>query len=203
MFSLSDLWYDIVGYSLIPVLASCRVKAEFQFTSGCGAVLAIDNNTICSIDPPNFLRRLLNEDKLQIASSTSKSIRVSFLHMLGTFTPLESPRSKTITISLGEEPSESVSGIASVMANLKLASSANASNFKSKVIRKSKDLANEYTSTIRLVSLKEKNTSVGLRGPWDGDTHRSVVVVNARLGPSVPRAVTVAAVSHSSHVSIV
>jgi len=144
---------------LTPVLASCHVKAGFQFTSDHGAVLAMDNDTISSIDFPGLLRRLLDEDKLR------NCVIVSEVHRTSSYARyLSSPRSKTIMIGLSADPP--VPGIASVKANFKWVSSANAGNFKSKV---NGNGTREYYPLFRLVSLKETDTSVGLRGSWHDD----------------------------------
>jgi len=67
-------------------------------------------------------------------------------------------------IGLSADPP--VPGIASVKAHFKWVSSVNAGNFKSKV----NDNGNrEYYPLFRLVSLKETDTSVGLRGSWHGN----------------------------------
>jgi hypothetical protein len=119
----------------------------------------MDNDTISSIDPPGFLRRLLDEDKLR------NCVIVSEVHRTSSYARyLSFPNSKTIMIGLSAEPP--VSGIASVNANFKWVSSTNAGNFKSKV---STSGNREYYPLFRLVSMKETDTSVGLRGSWHGD----------------------------------
>ncbi|KAF8908534.1 hypothetical protein CPB84DRAFT_1843431 [Gymnopilus junonius] len=48
---------DIAGQH--PTLAECSIKASFKFTTGQGAVLAMDNDTVLAINPAGKLLRLL------------------------------------------------------------------------------------------------------------------------------------------------
>jgi len=41
--------------------AQCEVKAAFKFSSGYGAVLVMENDTISTINPPGSTRRLLDD----------------------------------------------------------------------------------------------------------------------------------------------
>jgi len=84
----------------IPIPASCDVNAIIRFTSGCGAVLAMDNDAISSIDPTCFLQYLLDEDKLQ------NCVKFSEVHRTSSYARyLSSPTSsKTVTIGFGVDP---------------------------------------------------------------------------------------------------
>jgi hypothetical protein len=48
-----------------PVLMDCRIPGTFRFSSGQGAMLAMDNNTISTIDPPGSLCWLLVDSTMQ------------------------------------------------------------------------------------------------------------------------------------------
>jgi len=152
---------DISGSAggLTPALAQCSIKAGFEFSSDFGAVLAMDNDTISTIDPAGSLRRLLDD------SSLRDCVVVSEVHRCSSYARyLSSPRAKTITIGLNVQPS--VAGVASAEANLKWVRSTNTGNFKSRV---SASGDRDFCPLFRLVSLKETDTSVGLRGSWHGD----------------------------------
>ncbi|KAF9240016.1 hypothetical protein BU15DRAFT_74244 [Melanogaster broomeanus] len=140
-----------------PALAKCSIKAGFQFTSGCGAILAMNNDTISTIDPPGCLRRLLDEDELK------NRVIVSEVHRTSSYARhLSAPGAKSITIGLSAEP---LPGAVSAQADMKWVKSSDAGNFKSKV--NNKGAARAYYPLFRLVSLKETDASVGLRGPLD------------------------------------
>ncbi|KIJ63463.1 hypothetical protein HYDPIDRAFT_29275 [Hydnomerulius pinastri MD-312] len=140
-----------------PALAKCSIKAGFHFTSGCGAILAMDNDTISTIDPPGSLRRLLGEDVVQ------NRVIVSEVHRTSSYARyLSSPRAKRITIGLSVEPP--MPGVVSAQAHVKWVRSSAAGNFKSKVNQTGD---RDYYPLFRLVTLKETDTSVGLRGSSD------------------------------------
>ncbi|KAH7921892.1 hypothetical protein BV22DRAFT_1018462 [Leucogyrophana mollusca] len=142
-----------------PVLANCSIKAGFQFSSGSGAVLAMNNDTITTIDPAGCLRRLLDDETLR------DCVVVSEVHRCSSYARyLSSPNTKSITMGLSVEPP--VSGVASAKADVKWVRSTTTGNFKSKV---DKSEARVFYPLFRLVSLKETATAVGLRGSWDGD----------------------------------
>src|SRR5437016_6726985 len=48
-----------------PALVSCKAKAAFKFGSGGGAIVAMNNDTISTIDSPGKLRRLLDEERMK------------------------------------------------------------------------------------------------------------------------------------------
>jgi hypothetical protein len=143
-----------------PVFAQCKVKAAFKVSSDRGAVLVMDNDVISTIDPPGCLRRLLDEKTMRGCVIVSQTHRCSSYARF-----LTSKGGQSIAIGLAVEPP--VSGVVSVDVNAKWIRSSSAGNFKSKV-NKSGHL--DYYPLFRLVSLKDKDTSSGLRGELeDGD----------------------------------
>ncbi|KAF8130952.1 hypothetical protein K438DRAFT_2132518, partial [Mycena galopus ATCC 62051] len=48
-----------------PLIGKCEATAAFEFKSGRGAVLAMENETITSINPPGALRRLLKDPSMR------------------------------------------------------------------------------------------------------------------------------------------
>ncbi|TFK52884.1 hypothetical protein OE88DRAFT_1711746 [Heliocybe sulcata] len=146
--------------SQTPVLAQCSVKAGFKFSSSqSSAVLAMDNDTISTIDPPGSLRRLLDDARMR------DSVIVSEVHRCSSYARyLSSPHTGNVFIGLSAEPP--VPGIASVEAHAKWVRSTVTGNFKSRV---NKPGDRQFCPLFRLVSLKETDTAVGLRGSWDGE----------------------------------
>ena len=141
-----------------PAFVQCKVKAGFRVTSNRGAILVMDNDVISTIDPPGCLRRLLDEKAMQGCVIVSQTHRCSSYARL-----LTAKGGKTVAIGLNIEPP--VSGVASATADAKWVRSSNAGNFKSKVNKSSN---RDYYPLFRLVSLRDKDTSTGLRGELEG-----------------------------------
>lgn len=148
---------DVAAGGQTPALAQCKVKASFKFTSGQGAVLVMDNDTVSTIDPPGVLRRLLDDESMKglvIVSEAHKSS--SFARLL------TAEGTSNIAIGLSVEPP--VSGAVSGTADAKWVRSSSAGNFKSKV---NKDGKRVFTPLFRLVSLDDREVSTGMRGGDD------------------------------------
>jgi len=134
-----------------PALAKCNVKAAFDFSSGIGAALVMDNDTISTIDPPGCLRRLLEEETMK------GRVIVSEVHRTASYARLLTSKSaKSVAIGLSAEPP--VANTVSAKVDAKWTCSSNVGNFKSKVIKERK-----FTPLFRLVSLKEGPVSTGFR----------------------------------------
>lgn len=159
----------MVRYSLISVLASCQVKARFQFTSGWGAVLAIDNDTITSIDPPWLTWapawwKQAAKLRHRLRSPSESHVFMCLVHFLS---QLEDHYYQL-------EYELPVSGVASVKANLKWVSSSNADNFKPKVNKKSQ------TRILSVIRTKESVVCVEHGWRYPMLSTRSVTMINVR-----------------------
>jgi len=137
-------------------IAECKVKAAFSMTSGRGAILAMENDTISTIDPPGRLRRLLDSEELQ------GQVVVSEVHRCSSYARyLAFEGGRTVSLGLGaSDPATQ----ASASAEAKWMCSGKAGNFKSNV---AKGGERNFYPLFRLVSLAEKDVSTGLRGELD------------------------------------
>ncbi|GBE85988.1 hypothetical protein SCP_0805120 [Sparassis crispa] len=144
--------------SQTPALAHYDVKARYHFSSNGGAILAMQNDSISRIDPPGKLRRLLDEERMH------DCVIVSEVHHCSSYARYLSSRgTKDVVIGLSAEPA--IPGIAAAHAHLEWVHSATTGNFKSKV---SLNGSRDFCPLFRLVSLKDSDVSVGLRGASDG-----------------------------------
>jgi hypothetical protein len=118
----------------------------------------MDNDIITTIDPPGCLRRLLDDKTMQ------GCVIVSQVHRCSSYARLLTAKGgKSVAIGLNVEPP--VSGVVAATADAKWVRSSSAGNFKSKV---NKSGNRDYYPLFRLVSLKDKETSSGLRGELEG-----------------------------------
>ncbi|KAA1475520.1 hypothetical protein DENSPDRAFT_428631 [Dentipellis sp. KUC8613] len=138
----------------VPGFASCKVKGAFKFTSGAGAVLTMQDETITTIDPPGSLRRLLNDERMR------GFVIVSEVHRCSSYVRyLSSPTTKSIAIGLSADAP--TPGAPGGNVDAKWVRSTATGNFKAKV---GKEGTRNYYPLFRLVSVKETQTSTGLRG---------------------------------------
>jgi hypothetical protein len=114
----------------------------------------MDNDVITTVDPPGCLRRLLDDKTMRGCVIVSQAHHCSSYARL-----LTSKGGKSFTIGLSVEPP--VSGVVAATADAKWVRSSSAGNFKSKV---NKNGNRDYYPLFKLVSLKDDNTSSGLRG---------------------------------------
>jgi len=146
------------NHSQTPVLAQCSIKASYKFSSGQGAVLVMERDTISTVDPPGSLRRLLEEPSLR------DLVVVSEVHSSSSYARLLTTQTgATVTVGLCAKPPVDA---ASVSADASWVRSSNAGNFKSRVVKKG---TREFYPLFRLVSLKEEAISTGLRDFDDRD----------------------------------
>ncbi|KZP30253.1 hypothetical protein FIBSPDRAFT_726090 [Athelia psychrophila] len=137
-----------------PALAQCTVSAGFKTSSGRGAILAMENDTVTSIDPPGSLRRLLDEKSMQ------GCVVVSQVHRCSKFARLLTAKdSHSVALGLSVEPP--VSGVVDAKLDAKWVRSSSTGNFKSKV---GKDGKRDYYPLFKLVSMTDQSTSSGMRG---------------------------------------
>jgi hypothetical protein len=148
---------DVAAGGQTPVFAQCKVNAAFKFSSSYGAILVMDTDTISTIDPPGSLRRLLDDESMRGCVIVSEAHRCSSFARL-----LTAKDGGSVAIGLSVQPP--ISGVVSATANANWVRSSQAGNFKSKV---NKNGSRDFYPLFRLVSIKEKDTSTGLRGGLD------------------------------------
>jgi len=142
-----------------PALATCGVKASFKFSSGSGAILAMENDTITTIDPPGSLRLLMDRTEML------DKVVVSEVHSCAAYARyLGTPSVKSVAIGLSAQPP--VANVGSVDVEAKWVRSTSSGNFKARV-NKSGDRT--YYPLFRLVSLKDEGVSNGLRSGMDDE----------------------------------
>ena len=141
-----------------PALVSCKAKGAFKFVSGRGAIIAMNNDTISTIDSPGKLRRLLDEEKIK------GLVIVSEVHRCSSYARfLATENGATVALGLSVQvPGDS----ASANLDAKWVRNSSAGNFKARVNATGK---RDFYPLFRLVSLTEGDVSTGLRGELDED----------------------------------
>ncbi|KAF8130407.1 hypothetical protein K438DRAFT_1643937 [Mycena galopus ATCC 62051] len=135
-------------------LAQCKVKAAFKFSSGRGAVLAMESPMITTIDPPGALKPLLEDPSMR------GMVVVSEVHSCSSYAHLLSAnKSGALTLGLQVEPP--VPGTASARITKTWVRQGSSGNFKSQVNTKGE---RTFYPLFRLVSLSEEEMSTGI-GP--------------------------------------
>ncbi|KAJ7137945.1 hypothetical protein C8R44DRAFT_695178 [Mycena epipterygia] len=146
-----DLSVSVGG--ITPAITQCKVKGAFKFSSGRGAILVMEKDTISLIDPPGALRRLLKDPSMR------GMVIVSEVHCCSSYARmLTAQEGSTIALGLSVEPP--VSGVASAAANATWVRNVSSGNFRSRVNTKGD---RKFYPLFRLVSITEKATSTGLR----------------------------------------
>jgi len=107
-----------------PALVSCKAKSAFKFVSGRGAIIAMDNDTIYTIDSPGKFRRLLEEEKVK------DRVLVSQVHRCSSYARFLTTEDGA-TVALGVSVADPVSNSAAVDA--KWVRNSGVGNFKTKV----------------------------------------------------------------------
>jgi len=142
---------------LTPALISCKVKGGFKFMSGRGAIVAMYNSTIYTIESPGKFRRLLDEERIK------GLVIVSEVHRCSSYARfLATEDGATVALGLGVEAP--IDGMGTANMDAKWVRNSSAGNFKSNVNQNGK---REFYPLFRLVSLTEGNISTGLRGDLD------------------------------------
>ncbi|KAJ7138021.1 hypothetical protein C8R44DRAFT_340369 [Mycena epipterygia] len=119
-----DLSASVGG--IFPAIMQCNVKGAFKFSSGRGAILAMQNDRISLIDPPGALRRLLEDPSMR------GMVVVSEIHCCSSYARmLTAQAGSTIALGLSVEPP--VSGVASATANATWVRNVSSGNFRSRV----------------------------------------------------------------------
>jgi hypothetical protein len=145
--------------SQMPALTSCKAKGAFKFVSGRGAIIAMYNDTIFTIDSPGKFRRLLDEEKVK------GLVIVSEVHRCSSYARFLAPEGGA-TVVLGLSVEGPIDNTASATLDAKWVRNSSAGNFKARVNATGK---RDFNPLFRLVSLTEGDVSTGLRGDLDED----------------------------------
>ncbi|KAJ6622965.1 hypothetical protein B0H10DRAFT_2337679 [Mycena sp. CBHHK59/15] len=154
-----------------PAIERFKVKRAFKFSSGRGAVLAMENDTISKIDPLGALRRLLEDNSMRDIVIVSEVHRCSAYARL-----LTTHANNTVALGLSVEPP--VSGLASTTTNATWVLSTASGYFRSQV---NKSGERDFYPLFRLVSLTDGAVSTGLGGELDDE---AVPALSAAEPPS-------------------
>ncbi|KAF9525427.1 hypothetical protein CPB83DRAFT_796373 [Crepidotus variabilis] len=140
-------------------LANLRLHAGFKLTSGRGAILAMEHETVTYLDRPGSLLKLLMSERLH------GRVIVSEVHQCSSYARyLVSEGGKTVSIGLGAEvPCPGAPGVSALG---EVAGSwycdAAVGNFKAKINQVGEKV---FCPLYRLVAVEERRPCVGLRGP--------------------------------------
>ncbi|KAJ7901128.1 hypothetical protein B0H14DRAFT_3738919 [Mycena olivaceomarginata] len=137
---------------LHPLVAQCNTKAVFKFSSGHGAVLAMENPMITIIDPPRGLRALLEDPSMR------NMVIVSEVHSCSSYARLLTTEEGG-TVTLGLRVGAPVPGIASASAIGTWVRHGTSGNFKTQVNPLGE---RAFYPLFRLVSRSEEQTSTGI-----------------------------------------
>ncbi|KAJ7910546.1 hypothetical protein B0H13DRAFT_2486442 [Mycena leptocephala] len=135
-----------------PALAKCTIKGAFRFSSGRGAILAMENAMITIIDPPGTLKCLLDDPSMRGV------VVVSEVHSCSSYARLLSAEGRGI-VALGLRVEPPISGIASAGATATWVRNVTSGNFKSGANTEGE---RSFYPLFRLVSLSEEATSTGI-----------------------------------------
>ncbi|KAJ7706743.1 hypothetical protein B0H17DRAFT_918412 [Mycena rosella] len=141
------------GSGILLAITQCRIKGAFKFSSGRGAILVMENDTISVIDPPGAVRRLLEDHSMR------GFVVVSEVHRCSSYARLLTDQEGS-TVALGLSVDLPAVGVASAAANTTWVRSVTSGNFRSQINRKGD---RTYYPLFRLVSLTEEATAMGTR----------------------------------------
>jgi hypothetical protein len=151
----SGIIFDLLDRlsSQTPALISCKAKGAFKFVSGRGAIIAMKNDTIYTIDSPGKFRRLLDEERMR------GLVIVSEVHRCSSYARfLATEDGATVALGLNfEEPAGNITS----ENNAKWVRNSSAGNFKSRVNMTGR---RDFYPLFRLVALAEGDISTGLEG---------------------------------------
>lgn len=143
-----------------PAIVQCKVTAAFKFSSGRGAILVMENETMSIIDPPGALTRLLDDPSMRGA------VVVSEVHRCASYARfLSAQEDSTITLGLRVQPP--VPGIASAAATATWVRSGTSGTFKSQANKKGD---RTFYPLFRLVSRGEESTAMTIGGSLRNDS---------------------------------
>ncbi|KAJ7773158.1 hypothetical protein B0H16DRAFT_1305005 [Mycena metata] len=138
-----------------PTVGHCKATVVFKFSSGRGAILAMENTTTTIIDPPGALKQLLDDP------SMCNTVVVSEVHACSSYARLLTTKAdNTVVLDLTVEPA--ISGVVSSSATAKWVRHGTSGYFKSQV---NKQGDRTFYPLFRLVSRSEQSTSTGIGTP--------------------------------------
>ena len=143
-----------------PALISCKTKGAFKFVLGPGAIIAMNNDTIYTIDSPGKLHRLLEEEGVK------GRVIVSQVHRCSSYARFLATEDGA-TVALGLSVAVPVSNPVAVDA--KWVRNSGVGNFKTKV---NSNGQRDFYPLFKLVSLAEGDITTLLRSRPDGDEER-------------------------------
>jgi hypothetical protein len=130
------------------------MKGAFKFSSGRGAILAMENAMITLVDPPGALKYLLDDPSMRGV------VVVSEVHSCSSYARVITAEAGGI-VALGLRAEPPISGIGSVAATATWVRNVASGNFKSQV---NKTGERSFYPLFRLVSFSEEETSTGIGG---------------------------------------
>ncbi|KAJ7773161.1 hypothetical protein B0H16DRAFT_1765916, partial [Mycena metata] len=138
-----------------PTVGHCKATVVFKFSSGRGAILAMENTTTTIIDPPGALKQLLDDPSMR------NTVVVSEVHACSSYARLLTTKAdNTVVLDLTVEPA--VSGVVSSSATAKWVRHGTSGYFKSQVNKKGD---RTFYPLFRLVSRSEQSMSTGIGTP--------------------------------------
>lgn len=144
----------------IPAFAECGVKAGFHFFSSPGAILAMHNDTISTIDPPGSLRKVSKHPTM------ADRVIVSEVHRCSSYMrALTSSKDHDIFCGLSAQPPAPLA-VGEVSIEGRWVTNYSAGNFRSKVDAKGE---RSFYPLFRLVSFRGTDVTTGLRGVEEED----------------------------------
>ncbi|KAJ7776286.1 hypothetical protein B0H16DRAFT_1859177 [Mycena metata] len=147
-----DLAASVAGVH--PALAQCKVAGAYNFSSGRGAVLIMENATITIIDPPGALKVLFDDPSMRGA------VVVSEVHRCSSYARwLSTGGRAAIALGLSVEPP--IQGIASARASARWVRHGTSGYFRSQVNTTGDRI---FYPLFRLVSHSEQPMSTGIGG---------------------------------------
>ncbi|KAJ7655797.1 hypothetical protein DFH06DRAFT_1269615 [Mycena polygramma] len=135
-----------------PAIAHCQIKGAFKFSSGRGAILAMENTMLTTIDPPGALKPLLEDPSMRGA------VVVSEVHSCSSYARLLTADDGSI-VALGLKVEPPIPDVASAGTTTAWVRNVAAGNFKSQVDKMG---ARVFCPLFRLVSLSDEETSMGI-----------------------------------------
>lgn len=145
---------SVAAGSGTPILAQCKIKNAFNFVSGCGALLAMENDSISVTDNPGSFVNLLEDETMH------GMVIVSEVHSCSSYARLlTSYKGGHVAIGLAVEPP--VPGAGNVTGDIHWVRSNHTGNFKSKSNRNGK---RTFYPLYRLLAISDKGPTTGIRG---------------------------------------
>ncbi|KAJ7138003.1 hypothetical protein C8R44DRAFT_607233 [Mycena epipterygia] len=137
---------------ITPAIMQCNVKGVYKFSSGRGAILVMNKDTISVIDTPGALGRLLEDPSMHGFVVVSEVHRCSSYARL-----LTTQKGETVALGLSIEPP--AAGVASAAANAKWLHNCTGRDFR---YGHDPEGSRKFYLLFRLVGLKEEAPVIGI-----------------------------------------